>query len=82
MNPTPQQWNEAVEKLFSDEDELLRKIRQMRSIDGSAGLAFIDWTIKSGWRLPDIDGPYINDVTGETVDGKELRRRYQATLGT
>lgn len=77
MNPTPEQWNEAVEKLFSDEDKLVRKLREMKSIDEEAAFAFVDWTIKNGWHLPDIDGDYINEVTGEVVDGKELRRRYK-----
>lgn len=76
MHPTPQQWNEAVNKLFSDEDRLINNLREMNSIDDKAAFAFIDWIIKNGWRLPDPDGDYVN-ASGEVVDRKELRMRYE-----
>lgn len=78
MNIPPEKWRAAVEELFSDENELFRKIRKMNSIDTEAALAYVHWVIDNKWDETEMDGNFINEVTGEVVTSKELKQRYEA----
>lgn len=77
-------WNQTVDEMFADEDKLMAKLREFKSIDTEAGIAFIEWAIKNNWRNPIVDGHFINQVTGERITTQELRERYKAatTPGT
>lgn len=73
-------WKQTVEDVFADEDKLLASLREIHSIDTKAGIAFVEWTIKNNWQNPIVDGYFINQVTGERITTKELRKRYKAAI--